>query len=764
MAAILVIVLFPVHAKNIEKRISSQIKKSEDHLGRQLLIKLTSRRQEQWGGQGYFVENVGQIEHPDVRYYTKIPKLEVGFAEGRVYFNAARWRKRGGDRNENNALLEHIGGVVFALKIGEGSVKPEPQKTLSGYSNYLIGSNPENWHTYVKHFERILYREVYPGIDLAFFFNKKNQLTYEYVVSPGADPPAIALRYEGIEGIEPRKDGGMDIWPGVGRMTDSGLLSFQQKDGKRQIVASAFFQKESDSYSIELLEEYDRSRQLVIDPILSFSTFWGTPGGGHRSVVVDAAGNVYASGGAASTSWPTTLGAYDTKFGGGKWGDIVAAKFDPTGKVIWSTYIGGSGEEIAYVSAVNGVGELYLSGRAGSGFPTTPGAFDSTFNGGIVGRGRVHGSTDAYLLKLSADGSKVLFSTYIGGSGNENGRAIHLLPSSEVVVGGGNGTSTDLPITQGAVRPNFQGAKDGWVAKVTADGGGLVFLTYWGGINEPRQGDDTIRALGADASGNIWIGGTTRATSLGFSTTPDAFQPVRGGGRNETYIAKISPDGKKLIYLSWLGGSGFEEIETEGVSDDAGNFYIAGATSSPDFPVTPGAFQSKLKGAGGRFFDGDAWVARINNDGSLGFSTLFGGSRRGYETFFGPVVDKMGNVYCTGRFISDNCPVTPNALQPTKSDPGNKTMDAFLAVFSPDGKKLLYGSYFGGTDHEIGRHIGIHPDGSSVYITGETRSTDIPLVNAAQTKSGGGFLVKFDVTDISAPSAGTTQPNGQRVF
>ena len=214
------------------------------------------------------------------------------------------------------------------------------------------------------------------------------------------------------------------------------------------------------------------------------------------------------------------------------------------------------------------------------------------------------------------------------------------------------------------------------------------------------------------------------------------------GGESDVTVARFSPDGKRLLYFSWLGGSGNDEIETEGVSDAAGNFYVAGSTASADFPTTRDAFQRRLKGGGQGAWDGDGWVAKINNDGTLAFATPYGGTTIGNEGFFGPVVDPQGNVYCTGRFRSTDCPVTPNAFQRQKAGPA-ATEDAVLAVFSPNGQRLLYGSYFGGSAVDHGRHIGIHPDGRFVCIIGETGSEDIPLRRAKQSSPSGAFLVKF---------------------
>ena len=484
------------------------------------------------------------------------------------------------------------------------------------------------------------------------------------------------------------------------------------------------------------------SRSQTPVPRLSFATYWGAGGANNRTVCVDPGGNVYMCGGTSSKDWPTTMGtlhAGDT--------DVTIAKFDSTGKLLWSRLLGGPTEDYAYVSAVNEKGELYVSGRAGAGFPTTNGAFDETFNGGIGGG--PHSPTDAFVIKLSPNG-KLIYSTYIGGSGDDGGRAIHLLPSGKLIVGGGNTTSDDLPTDCGSLagpvlKPKLGGRKDGWVAVVSADGASLDFCTYFGpNDDDNRRGDETIRALGTDRDGNIWIGGTS-ASGTDMQPTSNAFQKKRGSG-SDNFIAKISPDGKNLLYFSWLGGNGFDEIETEGVSDTEGNFYVAGSTGSTDFPTSPAAFQSTFRNAGNdtqRNFDG--WVAKISNDGNLEFSTLYGGTAPRPEAFFGPVVDNWGYVYCSGRFSSLDCPVTTDAFQPKRG--GDSIFhDAVLAVFSPDGQQLVYGTYFGGSDIDMGRHIGIQPDGKAVYIIGETRSLDIPLMNPLQRTPAGTFIAKFNLS------------------
>ena len=261
--------------------------------------------------------------------------------------------------------------------------------------------------------------------------------------------------------------------------------------------------------------------RVAVAQTLELATYWGTGGAANRTVAVDRRGNMYMSGGTGQTDWPVTIGSAHS--GGGE-SDVAIAKFSPDGTLLWSRLLGGPLEDYAYVSAVGPEGELYVSGRAGPGFPTTPGAFDRTFNGGIGGG--PHKPTDAFVAKLSPDG-RLIYATYIGGAGDENGRAIHLLPSGKLIVAGGNTTSPDLPTDRGTMagpvlKPRRGGEKDGWVAVVSADGGSLDFCTYFG-PNDDRQnrGDETIRALGVDAAGRIWIGGTTHGGAM--TPTADAF-------------------------------------------------------------------------------------------------------------------------------------------------------------------------------------------------------------------------------------------------
>ncbi len=675
----------------------------------------------------WFEENAGQIDFPGVRFAARGSLLDVGFADGRVLYHAKEWRKG----PEGTPYL--AAGALFALEVGDGTSRPEALEPLPGRSHYLAGADPAQWKTGVHHFARILYPDAYPGIDLVYFFDPKGQLTYEFLVRPGADPSAIALRYTDVDGVELRTPQSAEVVTAVGRLADGPLVCFQEVDGARRPVASAYRADGASAYRVEILEPYDASRTLVVDPTVVFSTYYGNADA-NRTVSIDPAGNIYMSGG-GNVGWPTTPGAYQTSHSGTTWPDVAVTKFGPTGAVVWSTLIGGPNEDYAYVSEVNASGEVTVAGRAGDGFPTTPGAFDTSFNGGQL-IPNVHSATDGFVVRLSADGSSLLYSTYLGTNGNDTARGIHLLPTGEALISG-SVEGNNLPTTPGAFQPNLLGAKSGFVAKLNATGSALVFCTYLGTNNDTNMEYNFTLAL--DAAGNIWTFGATSG-STGLTATPGAFQPVHGGGA-ECFVAKLNPSGTQLLYFSWLGGSGAEFAETEGFSDAQGNLYIAGQSQSPNFPTTPGAYQSALRGSG------DGFVARINNDGTLGYSTLCGGS--GGENFWGPARDAAGNIYASINTTSTDFPVTANAFQPAF---GGGNADGGLVVFNPTLSTILYATYLGGSGGENARFVRVSPDNTFAAVALETGSTNFPLVNPVQTTPGVA-LVKFDIRDISQPGA-----------
>ncbi len=463
---------------------------------------------------------------------------------------------------------------------------------------------------------------------------------------------------------------------------------------------------------------------------LAFSTFLGERPATLRTAGFDAEGNVIVAGGTDGGSWPgreQRLGA------GGDW-DVTVAKFAPDGTLLWGRVFGGPDEDYAYVSAVNPDGDIVIGGRAGIGFPVTAGSADSEFGGGVAGR--VHGATDGFLMRLSPDG-ELRWATYIGGSGNENTRAIQWLDDGAIAVGSGNSLSRDLPTDVGTLpgpvfKPQAGGELEGWVGVVAADGASFDFLSYFGPDDEAGRRDDTVRALAEDANGDLWIGGTSRGRAM--TPTPNAFQADRtdAPGDSSAWVAKLSRDGRRLLYFSWLGGAGDDEIETEGASDSQGRFYVAGSTSSSDFPVTVGAYQAPPTNSR------DGWVARIDADGALGFSVRYGGD--GNDGFYGPGIAPDGSVVTGARIRSAAAPTSPDALMRRR---GGK-QDGGFAVFGPSGE-FRYASHFGGADYDSTRFANFSPDGARIVLVGGSASSDFPLKDATQTRSGGAYVAVFDL-------------------
>jgi len=463
---------------------------------------------------------------------------------------------------------------------------------------------------------------------------------------------------------------------------------------------------------------------------LAIASYWGSGDCTVRTGVFDAEGNLYISSGTRDPAgYPQTAASHGPL---GFW-DLGIAKFDAAGRNVWSIVIGGTGEDYPYVSALDGEGNLIVGGRGGPDFPTTAGAFDRSFGGGF--RAGPHGPTDGFLLSISPNG-ELRWATYIGGAGDDIIRAIQALPDGRIAIAGGMAEYGDLPVTTGVLKPKLGGGKDAWVAVVRPDGTAVDWLTYFGPSDDrDRKEDETLRALALDAAGNLWLGGTTQGTDL--APTPDAFQKRRGGS-GSAYVAKLALDGSRMKYFSWLGGSGGDDVETEGISDARGAFYLAGGTSSADFPTTPGAVS--------RGGEADGWVARIEPNGALGMAARFGGS--GDDHFFGPALDGAGFLYASGTIHSQDLPVTAGALQPKFA---GGPSDAMLAAFDANGA-LAFSTYFGGSGADNGRFVAADLPRSRIVLMGDTESPDLPLRNAAQTQPGGLYFAIFEVKPLAKPN------------
>jgi hypothetical protein len=604
---------------------------------------------------------------------------------------------------------------------------------LPGKSHYFIGNNPDKWRTQIPTFARVRYRSVYPGVDLIYYGNRR-ELEYDFVVASGADPSAIALDFHGARkvSIDDHGDAMLDTESGALRLKKP--VMYQVRNGVRTAVDGHYVLKRHQQLAFHV-ESYDSSSPLIIDPTLTYSTYLGGTGNENgNAIVVDAAFNAYVTGSTTSPNFPTTVGVFQTTIG--SLGDAFVTKVNPTGTapLVYSTYLGGNGDDVANSLAVDTAFNTYVTGSTtSSNFPTTAGSFQ-TSSGGLG---------DAFVTKLNPTGTAPLvYSTYLGGNGTDSGNEI-------VVDAGGNAymtgstTSTNFPTTVGSFQTGFGGLGDAFVTKLNPTGTApLVYSTYLGG-----NGTDSGNSLAIDAAFNTYVTGST--TSSNFPTTVGVFQTTIGS-LGDAFVTKVNPTGTApLVYSTYLGGNG-DDSGNSIVLDVGGNAYMTGSTASTNFPTTVGSFQTGFGGLG------DAFVTKLNPTGTapLVYSTYLGGN--GADVGNSLAVDSSGTAFVTGNTFSTNFPTTTGSFQTSFGGLG----DAFVTNVNATGTApLVYSTYLGGTGSDVGNSLVIDTSGNA-YVTGNTASPapSFPTtVGAFQTAFGGAtdaFVAKVAPTPSSGGGGG----------
>jgi len=594
---------------------------------------------------------------------------------------------------------------------------------LRGKANYFIGNNPRKWRTNVPMYAKVRYREVYPGVDLVYYGNQR-QLEHDFIVAPGADPRSITLNLAGAEKLSLDPQGTLVLAVKDGEVRLDKPRIYQEVDGAQREIAGGYALKNAHQVGFQVAS-YDASRPLMIDPVLFYSTYLGGASGDQADggVAVDSSGNTYIFGFTDSANFPTTSGAFQTSLRGFR--DAFVTKLSPTGSsLVYSTYLGGSGGEDAGNIAIDSAGNAYVVGETtSSDFPITPGAFQPAAASGDTG----------YAAKLDASGSALIYSTYLGGSGRDQATGVAIDSSGNAFVAGDT-SSTDFPTTPGVFQPTYPGGPGNvFVSKLNATGSALLYSTYVGASSSGGTG--TFHGIAVDSAGLAYVTGSTTSTS--FPTTLGAFQTAFAGGSSDGFVAKLNTTGSALVYSTYVGGNGADVLN--GIAlDSAGNIYSSVGTSSTNFPVTPGAFQTTFGGGAG-----DAGVIELNPAGSaLVYATYLGGSAN--DSGDGIAVDSLGNAYVTGVTSSSNFP-TVNAIQPTLGGGS----DAFVTKVNPLGSGLVYSTYLGGSSNDEG--LGIALDSLPIpnaYVTGRTDSTNFPTTSGAFQTTFGGTFDAF-VTKIS---------------
>ncbi|MFO0698129.1 MAG: SBBP repeat-containing protein [Nitrospira sp.] len=565
---------------------------------------------------------------------------------------------------------------------------------LPGIVNYFIGDDPTKWHTNIPTYQRVEYKNLYAGIDLVYYGNQ-GQLEYDLVVAPGADPTKIMLAFDGAERITVDEQGDLVLTlpqlPSEAGQGETATLRLHkpvvyQRDekGEKHLLAGSYAVRSSEQTS-------DRSASVFLHP--------------------------------SETQQVT----------------FQVASYDPRQPLIidpvlsWATYLGRSGDDGGGGIAVDQAGNVYVTGgTSSSGFPgTTDSPIQSTFGG----------NRDVFVTKLNATGTALVYSTYLGGSGNEGGSGIAIDAAGNAYVTGATESSGFPGTTDSPIQSTFGGNEDAFITKLNATGTALVYSTYLGG-----SGYDSGSGIALDQAGQVYVTGFTGTPGSGFPGTAGSLIQSTYGGKQDAFVTKLNAAGTALVYSTYLGGS--DSDTGAGIAvDQAGQAYVTGNTISPDFPGTTGSPIQDTYGG-----NQDAFVTKLNATGTALVYSTYLGSSGGFEFGTGIAVDQAGQAYVTG--ITDKMPGSSfpgTAGSPIQSTHGGGE-DAFVTKLNATGTALVYSTYLGGSDGELGTAIAVDQAGQA-YVTGSTNTPGSGFPGTAgsliQSTNAGGqdvYVTKLNAT------------------
>ena len=642
------------------------------------------------------------------------------------------------------------------MKLLQANREPriEGLEELPGKSNYLIGNDPAKWRTNITNYAKVKYEAIYPGVDLVFYGNQSG-LEHDFILAPGTNPEVIQLGFQGADElrIDTHDDLVLRVSGGEVRLHKptayqlipaAGAGVTYRSTGKKFITAGYVLRGNRVGFAVGA---YDATKPLIIDPTLSYSTYLGGSGNDFNQsgsgIAVDATGNAYVTGQTSSVDFPTTS-PFQGASGGGL--DVFVAKLSSSGTtLLYSTYLGGSGNDSGAAIAIDAAGNAYVTGKTSSvNFPTK-----NSFQGTLASSTN---SANAFIAKLDTTGSTLLYSTYLGGSRFDYSTSIAVDGVGGAYVTGQT-SSVDFP-TKNPFQAGLSGPYDAFVTKIdtTASGGtSLVYSTYFGGSSVDGGG-----AIAVDSSGDAYFTGYTLSSnlptlnpvqaSIGGVCSPLLPQPCA-----DAFVAELNAAGSALVFSTYLGGA-VDDRGTAIAIDSSGNTYVAGSTSSSNFPITMNAAQNMIRGAS------NAFVAKLNAAGSmLLYCTYLGGSN--VDAAYGIALDPSGSAYVTGEATSIDFPIVYPVQVPAPS--GSR---AFVTKLNPAGSALVYSSLIGGTGSENGSKtgaeggVGIGVDAAgNAYVTGNTGSSDFPTVNALQASLrdlSDAFVLK--IAPIPGPALATS--------
>jgi hypothetical protein len=602
-----------------------------------------------------FIANAGQTD-PEVVYYapTLAGTVFVTRQGGIVYSLPGARASGSGARTRN----KRIGWSLTETVVG-GRARPKGSEPASTHVSHFIGSDPARWRSGLPTFEGVSLGEVWPGIRLELRAHGKN-VEKLFTVEPGADPSRITVRVAGGRRLRVNRVGALVVGTGLGEVTFTAPAAYQEQAGTRRPVRVAY-ELRGREYGFRLAD-YDPTLPVVIDPVLQ-ATFLGGSGDDFAFglAIHPTTGDVYVTGYTNSTDFPGTAGGAQAASGGGIEDVFVARLTASLTALTQATYLGGSGDDEAFGLAIHPTtGDVYVAGITTSAdFPGTTGGAQAA-NGG--------GAADGFVARLTASLTTLTQATYLGSSGNDQALALAIHPATGDVYLAGFTTSTDFPGTAGGAQAAYGGGgSDGFVARLTAALTTLTQATYLGG----SAGDRAFSLAVHPTTGDVYVTGRTNATD--FPGTAGGAQAAYGGGAFDGFVARLPASLTTLTQATYLGGSGEDEPRVLAIHPTTGDVYVAGHTSSADFPGTTGGDQS---GYGGGLYD--AFVARLTATlTGLTQATYLGGSGDD-EARAIAIQPTTGDVFVAG--FTDSTGSLAGAAQPTNGG----GFDGFVARFTSD--------------------------------------------------------------------------------
>jgi hypothetical protein len=626
------------------------------------------------------------------------------------------------------------GEQVIRLRVldADPDSAPRGEHALAGTHNFFVGDRA-SWRSGLVAHDRVRWSNVRPGIDLVVT-TAGQAPEYLIELAAGADLAGLKFRCEGAERVEVQPDGSLRVDGAALDLVQSAPLAVRLDAGGNRTPERVAFVAE-DATTFGFVAPVANGAPLCIDPMLQWATFVG--GSAYEwgyDICRENDGTVLVVGETTSSNFPTTPGVFDPTYNGSgpPTSDVFVARINAAGTgAIYASYLGGSGADKGMGVSGNGSGVATIVGAAGSAnFPVSPGAYDTALGG----------SSDAFVTRLTADGTALVFSTLLGGSGDDTAEDLAVTANGETWVTGVT-SSPSFPTTAGAYSSTRSGTSDVFVARISATGAQLLASSLLGGSS-----GEVGKGVAVGPASSVVIGGVT--SSSNFPTTPGAFQPALLGS-SDAFVARLSDTCQQLLASTLVGGSGGDVGEAVAVTN-SGLALVAGVTSSNDFPATPGAFQLAPSGAS------DAFVAAFDAGGQRRWATLVGGN--GGDVGKSVSVTGDGTVVVGGQCSSSVFPTTPGAVLAA----GSGSADAFVAHLAFDGSGLLAATLFGGSGSDGGEAI----DGrnaAAVALTGVCNSGNLPVTPGAwsgsQLGTNDSFAAVLDLRAAGVVTYGASTPS-----